>query len=103
MKLSELERADQARRDLRQARDQQEALKKYRVISVSIAQGKTEIPEGIGSITLRSGQSGTGSLSCIGFPDDLASYLSLAIEQWIDNRVKDAEARLETLGVDLAA
>lgn len=103
MKLSDLERADQARRDLREAKEQQKSLKDYVAVAITIARGKNESPEGPWSITLRSGICGTGSLTSIGFPDDLASYLNLALEKWITERVKDAEARLETLGVDLAA
>jgi hypothetical protein len=97
MNLNELRNAETARREYECVQEQREALADMCVVSVSL--GCT--PDDLRPIQLTKGLSGTGSVTSIGFPSDLAIALSEAITSWLDRRESAAKDTLKSLGVDV--
>lgn len=103
MKFSEIQKAHDAQREYRDAVGYRNDLKDYHVVCATIARASMESSEGPGSIVLKRMGSGTGSVSSIGFPDDLQEMLTAAMRAWAEKRFAAAEEKLKSLGIDLAA
>lgn len=99
MRLSDVASANDAARKLRDARDRKKTLTDMVVIGVIVGHHADE-PRPI-ELTKRGG--GTGTLTSVGFPDDLQAHIAGALMAWCDERIANAEAELKELGVDLAA
>lgn len=99
MSMHDLQQAAKAAESLKQAKRDLEALQGQTVVGLII--NRTKEPTPSGEITLQRGRGGTGSISSIGFPDDLQSALTIAMFGVFNKRVDEAEKKLKSLGVEV--
>lgn len=100
MDRGELARAARANETLTRAERDLEALKDFKVFGVLIDRGDG----GLRPITLQKGGcGGTGSVSSIGYPDELAIAMTRALHEHFLSRVESARGELARLGISIAA
>jgi hypothetical protein len=99
MDRGDLERAAKANEALTRAERDLEALKDFKVFGILIDRGDG----GLRPITLQKGTSGTGSVSSIGYPDDLRDAMTTALHDHFLSKVETARADLARLGISIAA
>lgn len=98
MDRGDLERAARANEALKRAEQDLKALEGFKVFGVSIDSGEG----GLRPITLQKGECGTGSVSSIGFPDDLGAAMTRALQDHFKSKVETARGELACLGIDIA-
>lgn len=99
MDRDDLQRAARANDALTKAERNLEAIKGYKVFAVMVDTGDG----GLRPITLAKGHGGTGTISGIGYPDDLRDAMTAALQQHFQSKVETARAELATLGINIAA
>jgi len=99
MDREDLARAARANEALLRAERDLEALKDYGVLGIMIDRGDG----GSRPITLQKGGFGTGSISGIGYPDDLRDAMSAALHRHFESKVETARGELARLGINIAA
>lgn len=96
MNRSELEYATHWNRKLKDAESEFEALLSFNVIGIVVDTGEG----GLRPIRIeRGGCSGTGSVSGIGWADDLQNALTAALHAVFQERIRQARTNLESVGV----
>jgi hypothetical protein len=99
MDRSDLERAVRAHEALTRAERDLEALKGYKVQGVLLDTGDG----GLRPITLQKGCSGTGSVSGIGYSNELRDAMTAALYLHFKSKVETARGELAQLGINIAA
>jgi hypothetical protein len=99
MDRGDLERAARANDALKRAEQDLEALKDFKVYGILIDRGEG----GLRPITLQKGGCGTGSVSGIGFPNDLRDAMTTALHHHFQSKVETARGELARLGISIAA
>lgn len=99
MSLHDLKKAADAAEALKRAKNDLEALRGHCAMGLIINRSKDGSAHS--EITLQRGRHGTGTISGIGFPDDLQSALTTAMFDVFNKRVDQAEKVLKSFGVEL--
>lgn len=81
--------------ELERAESHADAVKDFKVYGVQIARGVSDDPVNLG----RGSRGGTGSVTSIGWSDDLEAELTTAFQNVFRARVETAKAKLVELGV----
>jgi hypothetical protein len=99
MDRGELARAARAEAVLTRAEAEFNALSGFKVFGIMVDNGDG----GLRPITLQKGGCGTGSVSGIGYPDDLRDAMTAALHEHFRTKVENARAELAKLGISIAA
>lgn len=99
MERHELTRAAAVNSALERAEYNLEALSGYKVTGIMIDKGDGSLNR----ITLERGRSGTGSISSIGYSQDLQAEMTAALHAHFTSKVETARAELAKLGINIAA
>lgn len=99
MKRSELEYAARWNSDLKRAQEDAKNLQPFNVVGIMIDDGHG----GLSPHRIERGAStGTGTISHIAWSEDLQKELTAALHRVFQNRIKEAETNLESVGVEIA-
>ena len=98
MKMDDLRRAADVSRGMVEAERQARELDEFVITGISLQRvGRTAGDP----IKLCEGQSGTGSITGIGWPSDLAAALNVAMRKVFADRIEAGRAELKELGVEV--
>lgn len=101
MNLSDLEAATRSLSQLKAAERHLDAIKDFEVIGVRVTRSGSHMADGIR--IERGGGTGTGSISCISYDDEMQAALTEALQQIFIKRVASAKAELQTLGIEVTS
>lgn len=100
MTPNEVEAAARAVREMKQADETLTAIADFNVVSITLSRG-----DGCGGrisdIVLSKGQSGTGTVNSIGYPDDLRAAMTAAFHQWAEQKLANATIAARAAGVQI--
>lgn len=100
MDLNELQRATEWHLKLKGATAHRNALAEYRVVGIVVDRGEG----GLNPVRIeRGGNSGSGSITSLGWTKDLQDAMTNALHQLLEEREEAARAALTDLGVKLDA
>ena len=98
MNVYEIEAASKLVSERKRALETAEALANMQVIGVYLSIEGSVVAD---PISLRRGcGSGTGSVSSIGWPDDLAEVLDKALHRWAEDKIEAANEALRLAGAE---